>query len=319
MMELQSKERRFHGMDEKITSYAIMFADIAGSTQLYEKLGDVAAEQRLSKSVQLMIDIVQSHGGVLIKTIGDEVMCRFETPRASLKAACDIQLQVQKQALLDSTQPKVRIGIHFGSIIFKDGDVFGDTVNVAARMAGLARAEQIITTSDTITGSQEDGMDGQDIASRRIDALYVKGKSIPIDVHEVLWDADDSELTTVFSPSVVLSRKAAWRLELSYQDKHSALSKEQPSLVMGRGAQCEMVINSKSASRTHAKFESRRGKAVLIDQSTNGTFVKLNTGEEIFLHKEELPLAQDGSISLGLPNDENVEHLIHFSCSRKNQ
>jgi len=94
--------------------YTVMFADVAGSTSLYEKLGDVAAEQQISSVVDFMIALVNAHNGIVIKTIGDEVMCRFSSPSDALKTAVEVQCGMRTRQLSSQTALKVRIGMqHF--------------------------------------------------------------------------------------------------------------------------------------------------------------------------------------------------------------
>lgn len=297
--------------DKKNKLRAIMFADVAGSTRLYETVGDIEAESRISEVLSRMSRLCIYQGGSIVKNIGDEILVMFPSANKAVKAACEIQLETSKINEEESKTLMVRIGLHYGPVIMKSNDVFGDTVNVAARMSGLAQAKQIICTAETI-----DGMgDSSSIEYRKLDSLYVKGKEKMIDIVEVLWEPDDSELTCLFSAKKVLEDKPAWFLDLRYQDSLLQIGKSQPNIVMGRGQQCELSIDSPQASRAHAKLISRRGKVVLVDQSTNGTYVKIVHGEEIFLHMEELLLSERGAISLGLPVSKNEDHLIHFAYS----
>ncbi len=288
----------------------VMFADVAGSTRLYDQLGDVKAEERISWVVALMVAVVERHEGALIKTIGDEIMCRFGDPSSALLAACEIQQTLREKAGADDDHLKVRIGLQHGKSIVKEGDLFGDTVNVAARMAGLALADQIITTAECVDAAQR-----APVASRRINALYVKGKEAPIEVHEVLWQPDDGELTTLFSsPVKEAPKREHLALALLYLGKSFRLGGETSVLNIGRGSACDVEVSSRAASRVHAKLEILRDKIVLVDQSTNGTFVTLDSGEALFIHKEALPLTRSGVISLGVPSEEGAEHLISFHC-----
>ncbi|MBV1882042.1 MAG: adenylate/guanylate cyclase domain-containing protein [Pseudomonadales bacterium] len=297
--------------EQKTRMLGIMFADVAGSTRLYEAVGDIDAESQISAVLARMSQKCIDRGGSIVKNIGDEILVAFSCADSALQAACDIQLETRARNEGEAKALLVRIGLHFGPVIVKSNDVFGDTVNVAARMAGIAQATQIICTQEMILAME----DSNSIESRQLDSLYVKGKEKMIDIVEVLWAPDDSELTCLFSAKKVLESKAAWFLDLRYQNGLIKVSKELPSIVMGRGKQCELLIHSPQASRAHAKLISRRGKVMLSDQSTNGTFVKSLRGEEVFVHLEEFPLSESGSISLGLPVSQNKEHLIHFNYS----
>lgn len=298
-------------MDAKpIEKLAIMFADVAGSTKLYDTLGDVAAERIISDCITAMLVSVEHHGGTLIKTIGDEIMCRFDDVGAALAAGCEIQQKVKQVTLNNPQQPKVRVGLQYGPCLFKQNDVFGDTVNVAARMAGLAVAGQIITTQETMSAAGQ-----SNIHSRCINALEVKGKQEAIQIHEVLWDPDDGELTTLLSSGAKTAKPASVSVLLKYQEQEQLLCQENPEILLGRGAQCGFEVIVRTASRVHARVLLKRDKAVIVDQSTNGTYVKVDSGEELFVHKEEMVLVQAGQISLGAPSmDEDPNGLVYYRC-----
>jgi len=301
-------------MDDSIhNNLAILFADVAGSTQLYDTLGDVIAESQISSCLSTMINVVNSNKGHIVKNIGDEILCHFPSANLAASAACTIQ-----ETLADkSSDLKVKIGINFGPAILKQGDVFGDTVNVAARMVGLAKQEQII-----VTGSLYNSLINPDnFNQRKLDPLKVKGKDQLIDIHEILWKGDDTELTCFISAKSVLETKKEWSVELKYNGINSVLNRSHPTVSLGRGNQCDTVIHSQQASRQHAVIISRWGKAVLQDKSTNGTFVTFNTSsatpscgsnDEVFVHMEEFALPETGIISLGAPAKDNPNDLIYF-------
>jgi len=295
-------------IDQVADNQAIMFADVAGSTVLYDTLGDAEAERRISQCLTTMTRIVKANQGQRVKYIGDEIMCRFPSADKAIRSACDIQLDAAKGDVGGMAGLQVRIGMHCGPVILKASDVFGDTVNVAARMAGLAQGTQIVCTSDVIEAlSREAG-----IEARHIDTLYVKGKEQPIDVYQVIWRADDADLTRFLGGGLKPEAHTHWALELSCQGRHFIMDEQSSRIVIGRGKQCEFIVRSPIASRAHARLVSRRGKVVLTDQSTNGTYVQLQNSEEIYVHMNELLLAEDGVISLGGPVVQAPEYLIRF-------
>jgi class 3 adenylate cyclase len=127
-------------MTQKTESLAILFADIAGSTALYESLGDALARDIVARCIAIMTKVVQKYRGELIKTIGDEIMCVFASSRTAMLAACEMQESVERDKPGGRTQMFLRIGFHWGEVIRESNDVFGDAVNIAARMASAARA-----------------------------------------------------------------------------------------------------------------------------------------------------------------------------------
>ena len=119
---------------------AVLFADVAGSTKLYEALGDKLAKKLVDEVLAALTIITRRHGGRVIKTIGDEAMCVFASAERSFYAAIDIRQKIDTMPVVSgSSKRRIRIGFHAGPVIEEKGDVFGDTVNTAARMSGLAR------------------------------------------------------------------------------------------------------------------------------------------------------------------------------------
>ena len=288
---------------------AIMFADVEGSTSLYEKLGDREAQKSIEQCLECMANITTQHSGTVIKTIGDEIMCRFDTEDDAVAAACDIQEAIEDLILSNQVvTPAIRIGLHYGLTIQKDGDVFGDAVNVAARMANIAKGKQIITTEETIINLEP----RQRQKARKFDKTMVKGKQEEIIIYEVLWKPENA--TVIQNSSALAAIAAASKLVLTYQDKDYEMTNSSPDLVLGRDQRCAIKVVTNFASRVHAKVEYRRGKFVLIDQSTNGTYVKTDTNEDIYLRREELPLIGDGIICLGESVKDDDPNLIKYHC-----
>lgn len=288
---------------------SILFADVCGSTRLYETLGDQRAQQVIGECILFMLDIVERHNGTLVKTIGDEIMVRFDDPNDGIRAACEIQEENESGRLYSGQRISLRAGIHHGPAILDDGDVFGDAVNVAARMAGIAKATQIITTGDTIERLDEDLQD----MAREFDRTTVKGKTEVLSICEMLWESDD--VTTMNVPSAQAPAAASSYLVLTVDgQEHRISSSEQPVCTLGRGTQSDLVVPAPLASRVHCRFEYRRGKFVLVDQSTNGTFVRTGDGENVYLRREELLIWGNGMVSLGEEISEQNDHVIRFSC-----
>lgn len=288
---------------------SILFADVCGSTRLYETLGDQRAQAVIGECILFMLDVVERHRGTLIKTIGDEIMVRFEDPNDGVRAAMEIQEDNEAGRHYAGQRISLRAGIHHGPAILDDGDVFGDAVNVAARMAGIAKATQIITTGETVANLNPDLQD----MAREFDRTTVKGKTEVLTICELLWEADD--VTTMNVPSTTARAPEIAVLVLNYAGNEQHISSAaQPVFTIGRGSQADMVIPAPLASRVHCRFEFRRGKFVLVDQSTNGTFVRTADGENVYLRREELLVWGMGFISLGEEIAERNQHLIRFSC-----
>jgi adenylate cyclase len=299
-------------MTDQTLDCAVLFADLAGSTQLYETLGDREALRITNGYISHMAAIVERHAGIVVKTIGDEIMCRFQSADSAVQAACIIQ-QAMSGSYADGTSLSVRIGLHYGSVIMKNDDIFGDAVNIAARMVATAKPGQIIATEETV----------QRLAvplrkkARFFDKAAVKGKQDKLNLYEIVWE--EQHLTSIIPIDFVGGIKSAGKppsLTLLFADRSFTLHPSAPPLILGREAQsAELVVPAGYVSRVHASIEYKRGKFVFCDQSTNGSFIRPQQGKAVYLRREEFPLLGEGVISLGAEINEENPYLIYFFSS----
>lgn len=284
---------------------AVLFADIAGSTSIYETLGDANAKAMIDECLHVMRAATARYGGRVVKTIGDELMCVFPDAERAAMAASEMQQAVAGLPEVSAVRRSIRIGFHAGALIEADGDVFGDTVNTAARMAGLAKGDQIITTLAAIE-RMSPVLRG---TTRHIAALSVKGKGDDVEVYEVIWnEADDLTMAT----ASIMKPAAPESLRLVHGPQELVLEGQGARAVIGRDASCQIVLADKKASRVHARIERRRDKYFLVDQSTNGTFVTFAGETEIALRREELMLRGEGRIVFGHTLAESAEETVDF-------
>jgi adenylate cyclase len=286
---------------------AVLFADVAGSTRLYEQLGDVAALAAITRCLELAGETARGYGGRLIKTIGDEALLVFPHADEAAQAAGEIQRRMAAASAADEPRLGFRVGIHFGAAIEVSGDVFGDSVNVAARMVGLAKRGQVILSSPT-AALLSPWLRGR---VRELDVLTVKGKEKDIGICELLWQDSSADLTAM----AVRPKAGAVHVELRLGERVLELDASSPGLSLGRDAQNDLVIADRLASRQHARIERRRDKFVLVDQSSNGTFVTIDGEREIQLRREEMILRGRGHISFGHSLDPAQGEALAFACA----
>jgi class 3 adenylate cyclase len=294
-----------HGAD---AHFAILFADISGSTSLYEKFGDATAQRQIGARLEKIAARVAAHGGRVIKSIGDELMCCFPAPSAAVQVSREIHELMEKEPDIGGLRLTTRIGIHFGPALSKDNDLFGDAVNIAARVTALAKAKQTLTTEQTIAALAP----AQRAQTRTLDRRQVKGKNEFLVLHEVLWHQDN--LTVLHANRTYGASTATERLTLTYQGEHRVITADSGSYVIGRDAGCQLQIGSAMASRQHGKIEHRMGKFVYVDHSANGTYVRMPDIHSLFLHREEVPLFGSGALACGEKLGDDNPHLIHFVC-----
>lgn len=294
-------------------SMAVLFADIAGSTRLYDTLGDQVAKALIDECLDVMRQVAEQNSGRVVKTIGDEVMCVFPDATSACACAAEMQLKVAGLPAVEGNKRAIRIGFHTGLAIEERGDVFGDTVNVAARMSSLAKGNQIMTTRETVSRLPA----VMRASTREIAALAIRGKGEDIDVCELIWQQGE-DLTMAMTRTVSRAGAAAPRLEslrLERGDSALVLDTGSPGATLGRDPASSIVIADRQASRLHARIERRRDKFFLIDQSTNGTYVTFDGETEIALRREELMLRGSGTIAFGHSGAEATE-TVRFSLVR---
>ena len=291
-------------------SRAVLFVDICGSTKLYEALGDDLASKRVMRCLEMLRLRVEESLGRVIQRVGDELMCLFDTADSALDAARVMQVSVARQEKLDEPALAIRVGCHFGPVIERAGDLFGDCVNVAARAAAFAEAGQVITTEQTVV--ELSAVLRDDV--RPLGPFAVKGKRQDLKMYEFVWQGREAELTATVTRTI--GPEGSTRLVLKYAGSERCLnSGDRPTLVLGRDPGCDLVISDPKASRRHARIETRREKFVLIDQSVNGTYVRIAGEDEIVLRHEELILYAHGHFSLGhraYGGDPGL--LLEFAC-----
>jgi len=291
----------------------VMFADVAGSTAMYENMGDDLARERISKSLDTLISITKRHAGKLVKTIGDEILVYFADVDMAIFAAKAIQQKMEDDRSPDTIGVSIRIGAQYGSAILEDDDIYGDTVNVAARIASMAGARQILCTKEMAFMVKNVGLANN---MRPFDRLRVKGRKEPLDVYMFGWedDADITNMATASSFTNPARHQQAQSLKLTHKGKRHKIPVETTSFILGRGKDCDLIFRGDLVSRYHSKIEHRRGKFIITDQSTNGTFITTQEGQEIFLRREELTLVGTGYISLGKKVKQEDENLIQYYC-----
>ena len=288
------------------TEMAVLFADIAGSTKLYDTLGDAQAKTLIDECLGIMRGVVARYAGRVIKTIGDEVMCVLPDADSGHLAAADMQLKVAALPAVSNVKRAIRVGFHVGPVIEESSDVFGDTVNMAARMAGFAKGMQIITTLATV----ERLSPALRSSTRQIAALSVKGKGDDIEVCEVIWQAGEDLTMATASITPALTQT---KLHLTHGASELVLEQANATVLLGRDAGCQIVLADRKASRVHARIERRRDKFFLVDQSSNGTFVTFAGEAEITLRREEVMLRGQGRIAFGHSTGESSGETVEFT------
>ena len=285
---------------------AVLFADVSGSTALYRALGNERAQGLIEKTLKLLADAAARQNGRVVKTIGDEVMCRFDGASDAARAAIDMQRRIHAAPAEPGAELRVRIGFAFGKTVERAGDVFGDVVNVAARLAALAKADQILTTEATSNAFDRDLKP----MSRLFDRTPVKGIKEEVSVVQVVWEQKNQTVLVTTGPTETVM---AQKLELTCREQAWALTPAQVPQWIGRSEECEIALAAPFASRKHVRIEYRRGKFMLVDESSNGTYVEME-GKVVYVRNESFALVGSGRFSLGT-RPESDEYAVTFKAN----
>ncbi len=289
---------------------AILFADVVGSTQLYDKFGDTKASETVAQCLDVMKDATHQYKGTVIKTIGDEVMSTFPTVEDAMGAAVMMQTRISAENKQDDRiAVSIRIGCHFGPVVQEQNDIFGAAVHTANRMTSQAKARQIVISGETVAKMSPD-LKKQ---TRQIDVATVRGKLDEVALYELLWNPEEA---TSMLPTIEWEnqgRKAS-RLQLTFRDQSIEINDRRKSVIMGRAEDNDLVIKGNLISRIHAKVEMRRGKFILVDQSTNGTFVQNLQGDETFVRRDSTEINGEGTIGLGRSEEPGASLAIYYKA-----
>ncbi|HEY7741150.1 MAG TPA: adenylate/guanylate cyclase domain-containing protein [Steroidobacteraceae bacterium] len=291
---------------------AILFADVVGSTRLFEVLGDVVARDKVQACVEIMRRATEQHAGTVVKTMGDEIMAIFNDCDAAVDAAVEMQAAISGHPDLEveGQHIMIRIGCHFGPVVQETRDVFGAAVHTANRMTSQAKAGQIIIT-DSIYGRLSE--EWRAIA-RQVDVAVPRGQHGEVTIYELLWQHGE---TTSMLPSIatITDEKKPFRIRLRYLGTEIVLdNRERTYATLGRGQDNDLVIKGNLVSRLHARIEAAKNRFMLVDQSTNGSFVQGKGGDDAFVRRDAIPLKGEGVIGLGRVPEPQSYHTVEFTC-----
>src|SRR5262245_11047010 len=298
-------------MSRTESDVAILLVDITGSTPLYEAIGDAAAARQIGACLETLQAIIARQRGAFVLSRGDDVLCTFDQPGAALQAAREMLSQAP------AGQLAIHGGLHFGPVVRARGDIFGDAVNLTARLSALARPCEILPIRRLV-----DHVPAAERASLRLlDHMTFKGKSAPTEIYSLVPEDGAGRTEAVFGYGSGHTRTRYQRavpdvsVTLRYADgAHSC--QEQASLSIGRADDCDLVIARTWVSRQHALVTVRRGKVQLEDRSSSGTYVSVRGGYEFFMRRETVVLTGSGTISPAMrPTDPNAE-VIHYEVVR---
>jgi class 3 adenylate cyclase len=293
-------------MSQAPQQLAILFADIGESTRLYERLGDTDAHRQISLSLKLMESAIVGCDGQLLRTVGDAVLASFTHCDDAFYAAREIQQSHQNEML------SVRVGFHYGEVIPDKGDVYGAAVNVAARVASFARLDEI-----TLSGHACAQLSLSNQANTTlIDAVNLKGIKSAMDIHRIEWQSNKGVNTVVASAADrIIQSVVSPVAELVYAGVPIQINKACPLLEIGRDETNGLTVSAECVSRHHLQLRCKDGQVLLIDNSTNGSFIHRNGQNPLFVRRETVVLDGMGLIGVGAAPSKLDRHTIDFTVT----
>jgi adenylate cyclase len=300
----------------------IVFADLTGSTGLFESLGNAKATDVVTRATQWIGKLAILRGGRAIKYLGDGVLLAFEDNQAAVQAMIEMQLRHRERINLwpANMKMKIKVGMARGEVVEQDGDCFGDAVNVAARLSDLSQADQILVTSTVIENLQFDN----DIRYRNLGPLNIRGKSEPMPVYRIEWQ---NEVATDFLTVAAgldsmgsSGQQLPDTIELTWLDQTVSFQAIDMPFFLGRDSHSKFVVNDPRVSRQHARIEQRGDVFVLSDVSSYGTWVRFTGSNAVIsLRRQECVLLDKGEMSLGASFEDFTVPTVSFRFSSKSR
>jgi class 3 adenylate cyclase len=297
-------------MDETRHRLAILYADVSGSTRLFEKFGDQMARSDIAKCLALLTEVAERLQGEVVKTIGDEVMCRFANPVKAALAACEMQEDLRdagEAGRFESGPLRIKIGWHYGDVAWREGEIVGEAPVMAQQIIRGARAGEILTSGETVHALP------QPLAQKAYPmgsiTSEITGAQVPI--FGMRWEETDDATALSQAPDAAATNTA---LVLEFGETKARVDEQHPRCHIGRAPENEICVHGQYASRLHAIIEYRHGNFHIRDESVNGTVIQFNDGRVARLHREEDLLKGSGRIGFGNSPDEEPAAAVSFYC-----
>ena len=298
-------------MNRNSEKIVVLIADIAESTHLYDRMGDITATSMIKKCLSLIQEIAQQQMGDVINTTGDRANCIFWDATSAVLAAKGMNEAIESYIINDTDDGmpiNLHIGIHSGPVQNEGNEIFGDTVNMVVRVTKIAKPRQILITEQVFNDLEATLKPSAQLTT----TITVKGNSSPLNLYEVIWE--DYDTTVAIDRDKLSGLKTVQNrcLELTVQNQTYEITCHVPRLKLGRQSQNDLVIRDKSVSRFHALIELKNDKFVLNDQSTNGTFVNPQEGKPYCVKQTEAYLEGTGVLWLGEDSGLDSPIAIHY-------
>ena len=302
-------------------SRAVVFADLRGSTALFESLGNTQATAVVTQCVAMLGGVVTRRRGHMVKTLGDGLMAVFAKALDAVEAADEMHHALElwandtasAQAVTAANRPitlqglRLQVGVDHGDLVEMAGDFFGDSVNVAARLLDHAGDNETLVTSHVVDALKP----LQQSRFRSLDRMQLRGRSEPVHVYLLETHRFTDLATTAYGDIAPAAEPGGIRL--SWLDMRRVYSGPDMPIVLGRSTQANYCIDDSRVSRSHARIDWHGGSFRLSDLSYNGTYVRFSNETEIVgLRRGNCTLHGSGVIGLGASPLEITTPIVRF-------
>jgi len=288
----------------------VMFADVSGSTALFERLGDQEAMHAVERCLKRMKRSIDGYKGRTIEVAGDELLASFESAEDACQAAIDMQQRIADLPPVSGLKLTIRIGLHCGLFADEGDKLSGPPITSAARIAGIARRDQILCSSLLVDELPQPGII---IADPMPKLGTVQEDDTALSLFQIKWPSHQGGTPSVLSTLAPSSAPPpVERLCVRHRGKAFLLDDKTPILTIGRDLGCKLLIEDRKASRQHARIERRGDGFFLVDTSTNGCFVTLSGRQEIMVRRHEIQLENRGQISFGNSANDPLADIAEF-------
>ena len=301
------------------TRCTVLFADLRGSTSLYERLGNAAAAGLVTQTVQALASGAVGSKGRVVKTLGDGLMALFASAQAGVEAAMKMHDLIARGLEFGgngstptsvSSGVRLHVALEHGDLIELGDDIYGDAVNVAARLLDHAGDQEILVTDQVL--------ELLDATTRRLfrslDTIALRGREQPVIVHTcTARQPRDGEVTCFESLAEAAEPDG---IRLWGRSGELVLGPRSLPALLGRGLQAHFVVGDASTSRSHAQLEWRGPSIQITDLSSNGTHVQFSDGELITLRRSSCILHGRGRIGLGRVPEVDGSATVDFELIR---
>lgn len=305
----------------QILQRTVLFADLRGSTSLYETLGNAEATTVVTQSVGLVAQIVHNAGGIVVKTLGDGLMAVFVNPMAAVMAADEMHDSMDRiTPLATSTRAatqrtpvlRLQVGIAQGEVVAMSGDWFGDAVNVAARLLDHAGDNEILATVSVVSHQPPEIRQ----RFRSLDRVQLRGRVEPVHVFLLEGRRFSDTAATAYGELPPAANEPEG-IRLVWLDMNRIYAGPSLPVVLGRSPQVTYCIDDSRVSRSHARIDWHGGAFQLTDLSFNGTYVRFTGGSEIVaLRRGTCTLHGSGTLGLGAPPTDPTAPLVRFEVMK---